>query len=89
MPSGRGVSLDQASGGVGIWEMLVKDLVGWVCARLVVRQHGGWTYFENAVAGRRRCHWHGGACGPCGPLDHTFMRSGNIVRGPSRHEVPK
>jgi len=63
----------------------VKDF-GWVCAcfaRKVV-QHGGWTYFENAVTDQRLCHWHGGSCGP---LDYTFMRSGDIVRGPVRHEV--
>ena len=45
----------------------------------VVRQHGGYTYFENAVTGQRRCHWDGSAWG--------HLRSGDVSYGPFGRQV--
>jgi hypothetical protein len=36
----------------------------------VVRQHDGYTYFENAIRGQRRCHWDGSVWGH---IDYSFM----------------
>ena len=41
-------------------------LLAWIRAPFawkVVRQCDGYTYFENAVTGRRRCHWDGSVWG--------------------------
>ena len=54
-------------------------LLAWIRAPFawkVVRHCHGYTYFENAVTGRRRCHW------VWGQIDHSFMRSGDVSYGP-------
>jgi hypothetical protein len=41
-------------------------LLAWIRAPFawkVVRQHDGYTYFENAVTGQRNCRWDGSAWG--------------------------
>jgi hypothetical protein len=45
----------------------------WPFAWKVVREHDGYTYFENAITGRRRCYWTGSVKGH---IDNRFMRSG-------------
>jgi hypothetical protein len=50
----------------------------------VVRQHDGYTYFENAVTGQRTCRWDGNAWGH---IDYSFMRSGDVSYGPFGREV--
>ena len=50
----------------------------------VVRQHDGYTYFENAVTSQRQCHWTGSAWGH---IDYAFMRSGDVSYGPFGREV--
>jgi hypothetical protein len=50
----------------------------------VVCQHDGYTYFENAVTGRRRCYWDGSGWGH---VDYNFMRSGDVSYGPFGREV--
>jgi len=50
----------------------------------VVRQHDGYTYFENAVTGRRSCHWTGSVWGH---IDYSFMRSGDVSYGPFGRQV--
>jgi hypothetical protein len=62
-------------------------LLAWIRAPLaweVVRQHDGYTYFENAVIGQRRYHWHGNAWGR---IDYKFMRSGDVSYGPFGRQV--
>ena len=44
----------------------------------LVRQHNGYSYFENAVTGRRRCRWDGSGWGH---VDYSFMRSGDVSYG--------
>jgi hypothetical protein len=46
----------------------------------VVRQHDGYTYFENAVTGR----WDGNGWGH---VDYNFMRSGDVSYGPFGRQV--
>ena len=50
----------------------------------LVRQHDGYTYFENAVTGRRSCHWTGSVWGH---IDYSFMRSGDVSYGPLGRQV--
>jgi hypothetical protein len=62
-------------------------LLAWIRAPFawkVVRQCDGYTYFENAVTGRRRCHWDGNVWGQ---IDYGFMRSGDDSYGPFGREV--
>ena len=57
-------------------------LLAWIrvpFAWKVVRQYDGYTYFENAVTGRRTCRWDGSGWGR---IDHKFMRSGDVSYGP-------
>ena len=57
-------------------------LLTWIRAPFtwkVVRQHDGHTYIENAVKGRRSCHWTGSVWGH---IDYSFMRSGDVSYGP-------
>ena len=41
----------------------------------VVRQYDGYTYFENAITGQRRCRRDGSTWGR---IDCNFMRSGDV-----------
>jgi hypothetical protein len=50
----------------------------------VVRQRDGYTYFEYAVTGRRRCHW---TASVWGRVDYSFMRSGDVSYGPFGRQV--
>jgi hypothetical protein len=50
----------------------------------VVRQHDGYTYFENAVTGQRNCRWDGSAWGH---IDYEFMCSGDVSYGPFGRQV--
>ena len=62
-------------------------LLAWICAPFawkVVRQHNGYSYFENAVTGRRRCRWDGDGWGR---VDYSFMRSGDVSYGPFGRQV--
>jgi hypothetical protein len=62
-------------------------LLAWIRAPFawkVVCQHDGYAYFENAITGRRRCHWDGSVWGH---IDYNFMRSGDISYGPFGPEV--
>jgi hypothetical protein len=62
-------------------------LLAWVRAPFawkVVRQHDCYTYFENAVTGRRSCQWDGSGWGH---IDYSFMRSGDVAHGPLGREV--
>jgi hypothetical protein len=62
-------------------------LFAWICAPFawkVVRQYDGYTYFENAVTGQRRCHWTGSVWGR---IDYKFMRSGDVSHGPFGRQV--
>ena len=64
----------------------MKSLM-WICSPFawkVVRQHDGYTYFENAVTGRRRCYWDRSGWGH---VDCNFMRSGDVSFGPFGREV--
>jgi len=75
-----GVSFDSVRAGLG--RNPVK-LLAWICAPFawkVVRQRNGYTYFENAVTGRRRCRWD------CSwdHVDYSFTRLGN---GPFGRQV--
>jgi hypothetical protein len=45
-------------------------LLAWIRAPFawkVVGRHDGYTYFENAITGRRHCHWDGSGWGH-GPI---------------------
>jgi hypothetical protein len=78
-----GVSFDSVR--VGLGRIPVK-LFAWICAPFVwkvVRQRNGYTYFENAVTGRRRCRWDG----IWDHVDYSFMRSGNVSCGPLDRQV--
>jgi hypothetical protein len=62
-------------------------LLGWIGAPFawkLVRQHNGYSYFENAVTGRRRCRWDGSGWGH---VDYSFMRSGDVSYGPFGRQV--
>jgi hypothetical protein len=62
-------------------------LLAWIGAPFawkVVRQHNGYSYFENAVTGRRRCRWDGNGWGR---VDYSFMRSGDVSYGPFGRQV--
>jgi hypothetical protein len=62
-------------------------LLAWIWAPLawkVVRQHDGYFYFHNAIAGRRLCRWNGSAWGR---VDYNFMRSGDVSYGPFGRQV--
>ena len=50
----------------------------------VVRQHDGYTYFENAITGQRTCRWDGNGWGR---VDYKFMRSGDVSYGPFGRQV--
>ena len=50
----------------------------------VVRQHDGYTYFENSITGQRRCNWTGSVWGH---IDYKFMRSGDVSYGPFGRQV--
>ena len=56
----------------------------------VVRQHDGYTYFENSITGQRRCHWTAASgatsitssCAPAMSLtDRSAVRSIRIYFG--------
>jgi len=75
-----GVSFDSVRAGFG---RIPVKLLAWICAPFawkVVRQCNGYTYFENAVTGRRRCRWD------CSwdHVDYSFTRLGN---GPFGRQV--
>jgi hypothetical protein len=79
-----GVSFNGARVGLGRDPM---KLLAWIRAPFawkVVRQHDGYTYFENAVTGRRRCYWDGSGWGH---VDYSFMRLGDVSYGPFGREV--
>jgi hypothetical protein len=62
-------------------------LLAWIRAPFawkVVRHRDGYTYFENAITGRRRCYWDGSAWGH---VDYSFMRSGDVSYGPFGRDV--
>jgi hypothetical protein len=62
-------------------------LLAWIGAPFawkLVRQHNGYSYFENAVTGRRRCRWDGSGWGH---VDYSFMRSGDVSYGPFGGQV--
>jgi hypothetical protein len=62
-------------------------LLAWIRAPFAwkaVRHCDGYTYFENAITGQRRCHWTGSVWGQ---IDHKFMRSGDISYGPFGRQV--
>jgi hypothetical protein len=50
----------------------------------VVCQHDGYTYFENAVTGRRRCYWDGSGWGHVdvsyGPFGREVIGRQNSLR---------
>jgi hypothetical protein len=76
--------LSAGSGGLG---RIPVKLLAWICAPFawkVVRQHNGYSYFENAVTGRRRCRWDGNGWGR---VDYSFMRSGDVSYGPFGRQV--
>jgi hypothetical protein len=50
----------------------------------VGRQHDGYIYSENAVTGRRSCHWAGSFWGH---IDYSFMRSGDVSYGALGRQV--
>ena len=50
----------------------------------VVRQHDGYTYFENSITGQRRFNWTSSVWGH---IDHKFMRSGDVAYGPFGRQV--
>ena len=50
----------------------------------VVRQYDGYSYFENAITGRRCCHWTGSVWGH---IDYKFMRAGDVSNGPLGRQV--
>ena len=57
-------------------------LLAWICAPFawkVVRQHNGYTYFENAVTGRRTLPL---GRQRLGRVDYSFVRSGDVSYGP-------
>ena len=77
-------SCRQSQGGLG---RIPVKLLAWICAPFawkVVRQHNGYSYFENAVTGRRRCRWDGSGWGH---VDYSFMRSGDVSYGPFGRQV--
>ena len=49
-----------------------------------MREHDGYTCFENAITGRRRCYWTGSVWGH---IDNRFMRSGDVSYGPFGRQV--
>jgi hypothetical protein len=53
--------------------------IGAPLAWKVVRQHDGYTYFENSITDQRSCRWDGSAWGH---VDYNFMRSGDISYEP-------
>jgi hypothetical protein len=62
-------------------------LLAWIGAPFawkLVRQHNGYSYFENAVTGRRRCRWDGSGWGH---VDYSFMRSGDVSYGPFGRQI--
>ena len=62
-------------------------LLAWICSPFawkLVGQHDGYIYFENAITGRRSCHWDGSVWGQ---VDTGFMRSGDVSYGPFGREV--
>ncbi len=62
-------------------------LLAWISAPFacrVVRQHDGYTYFENAVTCQRRDRWDGSAWGH---VDYNFMRLGDVSYGPFGRQV--
>jgi hypothetical protein len=61
-------------------------LLAWICAPFawkVVRQHDGYTYFENAITVQRSCRWDSSR----GRIDYNFMRSGDVSYGPFGRQV--
>jgi hypothetical protein len=61
--------------------------LAWICAPFawkVVRHCDGYTYFENAITGRRRCYWDGSVWGH---IDYSFMRLGDVSYGPFGRDV--
>jgi hypothetical protein len=58
--------------------------IGALFAWKVVRQHDGYTYFENSITGQRRCNWTSSVWGH---IDHKFMRSGDVSYGPFGRQV--
>jgi hypothetical protein len=62
-------------------------LLAWICAPFawkVVRQHSGYSYFENAVTSRRRSRWD---CSGWGHVDYSFMRWSDVSYGPFGRQV--
>ena len=49
-----------------------------------IRNSGAWVYLENTVTGQRKAVWlHGGYQ----PLNHDWLRTGDIVDGPEGRYV--
>ena len=79
-----GVSFNGVSVRLGRDPMKLLARIGAPFAWKVVRQHDGYTYFENSITGQRRCHWTGSVWGH---IDYKFMRSGDVSYGPFGRQV--
>jgi hypothetical protein len=44
-----------------------------------VKSDGAWVYCENTVTGQHSAHWKGGCYGP---INHNWIRDGDIIHGP-------
>jgi hypothetical protein len=58
-----GVSFNGVRVRLGRDPMKLLARIGAPFAWKVVRQHDGYTYFENSITGQRRCHWTGSLWG--------------------------
>jgi hypothetical protein len=79
-----GVSFNGVRVRLGRDPMKLLARIGAPFAWKVVRQHDGYTYFENSITGQRRCHWTGSVWGH---IDYKFMRSGDVSYGPFGRQV--
>jgi len=79
-----GVSFNGVRVRLGRDPMKLLARIGAPFAWKVVRQHDGYTYFENSITGQRRCNWTGSIWGH---IDYKFMRAGDVSYGPFGREV--